>query len=280
MIEETNNTQTNPWETPNPSFSSPNWDLTTDDNNKSSWEENAIESSNEPSFPLIDPITKQLTEANVPFVSEVEEFNQKFNKPNNYIPTIGEEKDWKFVYDFILEELEEYKEACEKGDIIGVLDALCDITYVSLGNGTMLHGLKNKIWLAYKEIQLSNISKACKTPQEALDTVKACTEKFGEECHVEKVNDMYIVYRSRDRKVMKNVNYFPPNLNQFFSEEEILNAPLPIASLKRSAKNELPTVKEVGLLDKPEITRVNLEDLKQNDSISTHTTEFDTEDYW
>jgi hypothetical protein len=49
-----------------------------------------------------------------------------------------------FVYDFILEELEEYKEACEKGDIVGILDALCDITYVSLGNGTMLHGLKGK----------------------------------------------------------------------------------------------------------------------------------------
>ena len=51
-----------------------------------------------------------------------------------------------FVYDFIQEELEEYKEACEKGDIVGILDALCDITYVSLGNGALLHGLKGKIW--------------------------------------------------------------------------------------------------------------------------------------
>ena len=50
-----------------------------------------------------------------------------------------------FVYDFVLEELEEYRQACEKGDIVEILDALCDITYVSLGNGTMLHGLKDKI---------------------------------------------------------------------------------------------------------------------------------------
>ena len=44
---------------------------------------------------------------------------------------------------------------CERGDIVEVLDALCDITYVSLGNGTMLHGLKSKIWPAYEEVQAS-----------------------------------------------------------------------------------------------------------------------------
>ena len=44
----------------------------------------------------------------VPFVDEVETFNKTFNKPNNYEPTIPSEKEWKFVYDFILEELEEY----------------------------------------------------------------------------------------------------------------------------------------------------------------------------
>ena len=59
----------------------------------------------------------------VPFVDEVQEFNDTFGKPNNYEPMIGEKKEWKFVYDFILEELEEYKEACEKGDIVGILDA-------------------------------------------------------------------------------------------------------------------------------------------------------------
>ncbi len=46
---------------------------------------------------------------------------------------------------FILEELEEYKHACETGNIVEVLDALCDIAYVSIGNGVMLHGLKDQI---------------------------------------------------------------------------------------------------------------------------------------
>ena len=82
--------------------------------------------------------------ADVPFVNEVETFNITFGKPNNYEPTIPEKKEWQFVYDFILEELEEYRQACENGDIVEVLDALCDIAYVSLG--------KNQQHLQYKII--------------------------------------------------------------------------------------------------------------------------------
>ena len=158
---------------------------------------------------------------NVPFVNEVELFNDTMGKPNNYEPTIPEDFDWKFDYDFILEELEEYKEACQKGDIVGVLDALCDITYVSLGNGTLVHGLKGKIWEAYQEVQASNMSKSCKTEEEAEETVKVRSEEKGHPCHWEQVGDRYVVYRSSDNKVMKSINYFKPDLNQFFTDEEI-----------------------------------------------------------
>ena len=160
----------------------------------------------------------QIKENYVPFVSEVEEFNAVMGKPNNYTPVIPDEKEWKFVYDFILEELEEYKEACETGNIIEVLDALCDITYVSLGNGAMLHGLKDKVWPAYQEVQASNLSKACSSEEEAQATVELRSKEQGEPCHYEKVDKYYIVYRTRDRKVMKNVNYFRPDLTQFFNK--------------------------------------------------------------
>jgi hypothetical protein len=158
----------------------------------------------------------------VPFVSEVEEFNETFGKPNNYEPTIPEKKEWQFVYDFIQEELEEYREACENGDIVEVLDALCDIAYVSLGNGTMLHGLKDKIWPAYQEVQGSNMSKACKTEEEAILTVSKRSKEQGEACHFEKLKEgRYIVYRSRDKKVMKSINYYRPDLRQFFTDDEV-----------------------------------------------------------
>ena len=162
-------------------------------------------------------------EGYVPFVSEVEEFNNTFGKPNNYEPTIPEEKEWKFVYDFILEELEEYREACERGDIVEVLDALCDIAYVSIGNGTMLHGLKSKIWPAYQEVQASNLSKACSSEEEAMETVRVRAEEQGEECYFEKVAEgRYIVYRKRDKKVMKSVKYFRPDLSKFFTDNDII----------------------------------------------------------
>jgi len=157
----------------------------------------------------------------VPFIDEVEEFNAVMGKPNNYEPTIPERKEWEFVYNFILEELEEYREACERGDIVEVLDALCDITYVATGNGTMLHGLKDKIWPAYREVQASNLSKACQTEEDAKATVIQRSSEQGEECHYEKVGDYYVVYRTRDRKVMKNVKYFRPDLKQFFTDKEI-----------------------------------------------------------
>ena len=161
---------------------------------------------------------------NVPFVNEVEDFNNLMSKPNNYTPIIPEKKEWQFVYDFVLEELEEYKQACEKGDIVEILDALCDIAYVSLGNGTMLHVLKDKIWPAYQEVQASNMSKACTTQEEAVRTVEVRSEEQGEPCHWEQVGDMYIVYRTRDRKVMKSLTYFRPDLKQFFTDEEITNS--------------------------------------------------------
>jgi len=152
----------------------------------------------------------------VPFVSEVEEFNATMGKPNNYEPLIPAKNEWEFVYNFILEELEEYKHACETNDIVEVLDALCDIAYVSIGNGAMLHGLKDKLWPAYQEVQASNMSKACVNEEEAQETVRVRSAEQKEPCHYEKVGDYYIVYRTRDRKVMKNINYFRPDLKKFF----------------------------------------------------------------
>ena len=160
----------------------------------------------------------QSKENYVPFVSEVEEFNATMGKPNSYEPTIPSKDEYMFVYNFILEELEEYKDACETGNIVEVLDALCDITYVSLGNGAMLHGLKDKILDAYAEVQASNMSTACKTEEEANFTVRVREQEQGERCHYEKQGDYYVVYRSRDRKVMKSINYFRPNLKQFLDK--------------------------------------------------------------
>jgi predicted HAD superfamily Cof-like phosphohydrolase len=159
----------------------------------------------------------QIEKNSIPFISEVEEFNNAMGKSwqNRTTPTINKE-DADFVINFIQEELDELKEAVEKNDIVGVLDAILDITYVGLGNGALVFGLKDKIIPGYAEVQASNLSKICKTEEEAIETVKVRSEQQGEACHYEKVGDGYVVYRSRDMKVMKALSYFAPDLEQFF----------------------------------------------------------------
>jgi hypothetical protein len=71
------------------------------------------------------------------------------------------------------------------------------------------------------EVQASNMSKVCKTEEEANFTVRVREQEQGERCHYEKQGDYYIVYRSRDRKVMKSINYFRPNLKQFLDKYHI-----------------------------------------------------------
>jgi hypothetical protein len=161
-------------------------------------------------------------QSHTPFISEVEEFNNAMGKSwqNRTTPTINK-ADAQFVIDFIQEELDELKEAVHDNNIVEVFDALLDIAYVGLGNGALVFGLKDKMEKGYAEVQASNLSKICKTEEEAIETVKVRSEQQGEPCHFEKVGDGFVVYRSRDTKVMKALSYFSPNLSQFFTPEEI-----------------------------------------------------------
>ena len=160
----------------------------------------------------------------VPFVDEVEIFNSTFGKPNNYVPTVpADTKLTNFVVDFIKEETEELAEAIENGDIVEVLDAICDLLYVAVGNAAMVFGVKDKLMDAYAEVQASNMSKSCATKEEAEETIAVRSKDHGP-CYTKQVGDRWVVYRTSDDKVMKSVNYFAPNLKQFFTEEEIKQA--------------------------------------------------------
>ena len=57
---------------------------------------------------VVDYNTIKNAMQSVAFIDEVEVFNRTMGKPNNYVPNIPNEKEWMFVYNFILEELEEY----------------------------------------------------------------------------------------------------------------------------------------------------------------------------
>jgi hypothetical protein len=154
----------------------------------------------------------------IPFISEVEIFNETMGKSdsNKKSPTLATKADQDFVYNFILEELTEYKEACEQENIVGIADALGDIMYV-LCNGILVHGLKDKFIDLYQEIQDSNMSKSCETEEIAKLTISEREKTLGKKCHYEKVGDRWVVFRSEDKKVQKSINYFSPNLKKFFN---------------------------------------------------------------
>ena len=160
----------------------------------------------------------------VKFVDEVELFNSTFGKPNNYTPIVPNDKKLTdFVVSFIREETDELEQAIKDKDIVEVLDAICDLLYVAVGNATMVFGLKDKLVPAYAEVQASNMSKSCATVAEATATIEERSKEHGE-CYFRKVGSRYVVYRKSDDKVMKSINYFAPDLEKFFTEEEIKNA--------------------------------------------------------
>lgn len=164
---------------------------------------------------------QERSQTSVPFVDEVEVFNNTFGKPNNYSPVIPNDKKLTdFVVNFIKEETDELAEAIENKDIVEVLDAICDLLYVAIGNATMVFGVKDKLIDAFAEVQASNMSKTCATVDEAEETIRVRSEEHGP-CYYKEVEGVYIVYRESDDKVMKSINYFRPNLSQFFTEEEI-----------------------------------------------------------
>jgi hypothetical protein len=61
-------------------------------------------------------------------------------------------------------------------------------------------------------VHQSNMSKLCKTLEEAEETRDLRSQEQGEPCHIEQKEGYWVVLRSSDRKVMKSVNYFRPNL--------------------------------------------------------------------
>jgi len=109
------------------------------------------------------------------------------------------------------EELSELKHAISDNDITGVADAFADLQYV-LSGAILEFGLGEKFKAIFDEVQRSNMSKTCKTLHEAEQTSEYYLKERGMESYIEKSSDEYLVYRKNDGKVLKSVNYSPPDI--------------------------------------------------------------------
>lgn len=141
----------------------------------------------------------------------VAEFHRTFRHPILAEPSIPDEKRCKLRVDLLAEELKELEESIGAKDIVGIADALCDIEYV-LSGAILEFGLGEKFKSLFEEVQRSNMSKACKSEEEAIRTVQYYKDKDGTECYYLKGGDKWLVYRKSDNKTIKSIGYSPADL--------------------------------------------------------------------
>ena len=149
-------------------------------------------------------------------LNKVAEFHKTFNAPILEKPTIPSDERCELRLSLLQEELNELKQAIDDKDIVEIADALCDLQYV-LSGAILEFGLGEKFDELFDEVQRSNMSKACDTMQEAIETLSHYKEKDGTEGHFKKIEDKWVVYRTVDNKVLKSINYSPANLKKIIN---------------------------------------------------------------
>ena len=153
--------------------------------------------------------------------NKVKEFHNSFGllESNNFTedlldPNINN-KLIKLRIDLIQEELNELKDAIEKKDRIEVIDALTDILYVTYGAGVSFGA---NLDTAFKIVHDSNMSKLCKTEEEAINTVEwyKNNQDVYDSPNYRKSNDnkYWVVYNESSGKILKSINFIKPDLKK------------------------------------------------------------------
>lgn len=115
----------------------------------------------------------------------LEEFHAVFGAHMERTPTVDLTKETIALrVSLIQEELDEYRQAAEGRDLVGVADALSDLMYVVLGT-YVAHGLQDLAEALFAEVHASNMSKL---------------DENGR-----------VIFRA-DGKVLKSALWRPPNL--------------------------------------------------------------------
>lgn len=151
-------------------------------------------------------------------LSSVAAFHKTFKHPILEKPTIPSPDRCSLRVSLIAEELKELEEAIAQNDLVEVADALCDIQYV-LSGAVLEFGLGDIFNELFEEVQRSNMSKACKSVEEAEKTIAHYTAR-GEDCYYRKVDGQYLVFRKSDNKTLKSVGYSPADLNSIINSVE------------------------------------------------------------
>jgi len=146
-------------------------------------------------------------------LNQVAEFHRTFKHPVLNEPTMPGKERAALRVALLAEELKELQQAIDDNDIVEVADALCDLQYVLAG---AIHefGLGAKFKALFDEVHRSNMSKACKTLEEAEQTMAHYAAKENVESYFKEEDSLFLIYRSHDNKTLKSVAYSPAALKE------------------------------------------------------------------
>jgi predicted HAD superfamily Cof-like phosphohydrolase len=118
------------------------------------------------------------------FINMVAEFHTAFNMPDPQdYKQLGKQQ-YELRHRLLEEENNEYLQACNSDDLVGIADALGDQLYIIYGT-ILKHGLQDRIEEIFEEIHRSNMSKLDENGKPIL---------------------------REDGKILKGRNYFKPNI--------------------------------------------------------------------
>jgi predicted HAD superfamily Cof-like phosphohydrolase len=144
-------------------------------------------------------------------LNQVAEFHTTFKHPILPTPIIPSKERCELRIALLAEELKELQQAVADNNLVEVADALCDLQYV-LAGAILEFGLGEKFKDLFDEVHRSNMSKACKTVEEANQTIAHYKNTAGTEAYYKEIDGLFLVYRLPDEKTLKSVNYSPANL--------------------------------------------------------------------
>ena len=144
-------------------------------------------------------------------LNQVAEFHSTFKHPIKETPGIPAIERANLRVSLLAEELQELKQAIESNDFIEVADALCDLQYV-LSGAILEFGLGHKFKELFDEVHRSNMSKACKSIEEAEQTIQHYRKNHQCDAYHKEEDELYLIYRTNDNKTLKSVNYSPADI--------------------------------------------------------------------
>jgi predicted HAD superfamily Cof-like phosphohydrolase len=153
--------------------------------------------------------------SNITNFQKVGEFHKTFDHP--ILDSVDKDIfDKKALVDLrlklISEEFQELKDAIKDKNIVEVADALSDILYVVYGTG---HAFGIDLDKCFSDVHESNMTKACKTEEEAKESVaylKSTKPEYKPDYKLSSDGKYYILYDKNNGKILKNKYYKPVDL--------------------------------------------------------------------